>query len=58
MGFGSWQKFKTYKKAKSNRKKLMDKGYFVSEIEFSHDYYWFSVLTKKGKNPFYVGLIK
>lgn len=54
MSFGSWRKFKTLKEAKIHKKKLQAKGYFVDTPKKEGGFYWISILTKKGKNPFYI----
>ena len=52
--FGNWRKFKTLKEAQKHRVKLQKAGYFISRIEKIDNYYQFSIVNKKGKNPFYI----
>jgi hypothetical protein len=54
MGFGSWRKFKTLLKAKSFVKRARKAGYFVSEPERVGKFYFVSLLTKRGNNPFFI----
>ena len=54
MAFGSRRKFKTKKQAYKYVKKAQSKGYFISTPIKINKYWLVSILTKKGKNPFYI----